>query len=421
MVVEVRMPAYSESMEEADVVGWLVAPGDSVKEGDPIAEIETDKATGELESPASGILSEILIAEGTQGVKVGELLARIEPVASAAAEASESASQSQPGGKRSSASAEPEPAALSSGGKRANAPDAASAEPETSSVREASAVPEPSPRPDPDLATSTRAAPVPATALARRLADRAGLEISSIAGSGASGRVLKADVEAVSAGQVGATPRTATETRPVSQAIPSFATTQLRVECRAEHALAVCQRLSAREPEIPIPMLALILRAAAGALREVPQANLAWREGQLVEADSIELALGQPSASGERVALVQDADRMSLSALAEMIALADTGATPPLPETTLASLAVVDVGGANIESIQLPVSPPCVLALGTGAPTERPMAVDGGLDVGVVMTCTLTADTRAVDPGSAARLLAAFKLRLEEPLEMLLQ
>ena len=280
MVVEVRMPAYSESMEEADVVGWLVAPGDSVKEGDPIAEIETDKATGELESPASGILSEILIAEGTQGVKVGELLARIEPVASAAAEASESASQSQPGGKRSSASAEPEPAALSSGGKRANAPnapDAASAEPETSSVREASAVPEPSPSPDPDLATSTRAAPVPATALARRLADRAGLEISSIAGSGSSGRVLKADVEAVSAGQVGATPRTATETRPVSQAIPSLATTQLRVECRAEHALAVCQRLSAREPEIPIPMLALILRAAAGALREVPQVNLAWR------------------------------------------------------------------------------------------------------------------------------------------------
>ena len=79
MAVEVRMPAYSESMEEADVVGWLVAPGDSVNEGDPIAEIETDKATGELEAPASGVISEILVAEGSQGVKVGALLARIEP------------------------------------------------------------------------------------------------------------------------------------------------------------------------------------------------------------------------------------------------------------------------------------------------------------------------------------------------------
>ena len=84
MAIEVRMPAYSESMEEADVVGWLVQPGDTVNEGDPIAEIETDKATGELESPASGVLSKILVAEGSQNVKVGELLALIEPVVSEA-------------------------------------------------------------------------------------------------------------------------------------------------------------------------------------------------------------------------------------------------------------------------------------------------------------------------------------------------
>jgi pyruvate dehydrogenase E2 component (dihydrolipoamide acetyltransferase) len=417
MAVEVRMPAYSESMEEADVVGWLVAPGDRVGEGDPIAEIETDKATGELESPVSGVLSEILIAEGTQGVKVGELLARIEPSAGASAGDSSPMSQSEPAGEPSSPAEPDRVASLQTAGP----PEGTKRDSKRTNASTPLAETFGETRPSRAHSTKTGSAPVQATALARRLADRAGLELTTIAGSGASGRVLKADVEALTTAPVTAEPHASAAAANVPHAIPERAVSQLRVVCRADRARAACKRLSARESDTPIPMLALILRAAAGALREVPQANLAWRNGALVQLDSIAIALGQSSASGEGVGLVRDADRMSLSALAELITPVEENSVPADSETTLAALAVVDVGGAAIESIRLPVSPPGVLALGTGAPTERPMAVDGALGVGFLMTCTLTADSRAVDAGCAARLLEAFRLRLEEPLEMVLR
>ena len=382
MAVEVRMPAYSESMEEADVVGWLVAPGDHVNEGDPIAEIETDKATGELESPVTGVLSEIIVAQGSQGVKVGELLALIEPTADAEEEAPDRARAETAG-----------PAAGPAAGRDVSG-----------------AAPNPTPTP--------RTAPAVATALARRLADRAGLDLSTITGSGASGRIVKADVASVSSGASGADAQRAGAAwaSPAQHAAPA-AELHLRVACHADRATEVCERLSALEPDTRVPLRALIIRAAAGALREVPEANVVWIAGELVRQEESLVALGLPTGRAGDLTLVRDADRMGLAELAEQIA---ASGSPLAAGATAAALSLVDVGDTDVESIQLSVGPPSVCVLGIGAPVESPVAVDGQLGVALVLRCTLAADSRALTPASAARLLAAFKQRIEDPLEMIL-
>jgi len=419
MTIEVRMPAYSESMEEADVVGWLVAPGDRVSEGDPIAEIETDKATGELESPASGILSQILVSAGSQGVKVGELLALIEP------EATETTDPSAP----------IELAAGSGLDSTANLAATSEVDSETNSAEAAAGQGDPiadSPTPlqstgapvrqDPASRSNDPSAAASATALARRLADRAGLDLASISGSGASGRILKVDVEAVSSGG----PLADSAFREVAP--PQL---QLRVECRADRAKAACERLSALEPEAPIPFLALIVRAAAGALREVPETNLAWVAGELVQLEEITLALGLLSSRRQDRVLLRDADRKSLAVLREELG-ADTAESPeraeprtgPTSAATItagvAAISILDVGNEDVDSIQPFAAPPGVCVLGTGALTERPVDENGELAVGLVLSCTLAVDARAIDAESAARLLSAFRHRIEDPLEMIL-
>lgn len=406
MSVEVRMPAYSETMEEADVVGWLVAPGDRVEQGDPIAEIETDKATGELEAPSAGVISKILVEEGSQGVKVGELLALIEPADESADQRTNETTSEPPSGPRDQPAAN---TALDTAVELAASPTASA---EHAAVSQ------------PDIATSAAPGPVPeadrvpATALARRLADRAGLDLSTISGSGASGRVLKADVESLADGEVLRTANSADRGQPTS-APPQLL---LRVECRADPARTACQRLSALEPDTPIPLLALIVRAAASALREVSEANSAWIDGELVPQDGSTVALGLASARGGQAVCVRDADRKSLAVLAAEIAAGASGAASAPSETGAgpAALSIVDVGDADVDSIQLSVVPPSVCVLGTGALAERPVAVDGKLAVAAVMTCTLAADARALDPETAARLLSGFKRRLEDPSEMIL-
>ena len=422
MAVEVRMPAYSESMQEADVVGWLVAPGDRVEKGDPIAEIETDKATGELESPTSGTISEILVAEGSQGVKVGELLALIEPADESTEEnadegateaGSRDATQPSPGSELNLRS-DPVTAARS--------PAKTPAPPQPDAARNA------------DPIARTTAHRVPATALARRLADQAGLDLSTISGSGASGRVLKVDVESLSRadgrtqqnpadprdrGQDGNAQQSRAAPRDRGQQVPVPPQLLLRVECRVDTASTACERLSEREPDTPIPLLALIVRAAAGALREVPEANTAWIDDELVPLDGSTVALGLPSGRGGDPLLVRNAAQKGLGVLAgELAAGAESAADET--QTGPAALAIVDVGDENIESIQLSVVPPSVCVLGTGALVERPVAVDGKLEVASVITCTLAADSRALSPKTAARLLSAFKLRMEDPAEMIL-
>ena len=196
MATDIPMPSYSDNMEEADLIGWLVAPGDFVHEGDPIAEIETDKATGELESPVSGTLVEICVPEGTTGVKVGSVVARID--------AAEPPSD-EPAPPDAIEGAAPEPDSTTA--ERSEA-DSSPAEPIESPVTSpTSETPTPT-----AIATETHSpastATSAVTALARRVAAQSGLDLSELRGTGAHGRITKADVEAAASG--GALPESRT-------------------------------------------------------------------------------------------------------------------------------------------------------------------------------------------------------------------
>ena len=207
MAIDVPLPSYSENMEGADVIGWLVAPGDHVSEGDPIAEIETDKATGELESPVTGVLVEICVAEGTADVKVGTVVARIEP-AEKPAETPDPAAAPEP------AAPPPEPAEAEDTATPGPPKAAPSAEAESQvetgmeeqadTQSESATQPEPPAPPEPvspekvELQSSATPA-VASTALARRLADQHGVDLQTLTGTGLRGRITKADVQAAHA------------------------------------------------------------------------------------------------------------------------------------------------------------------------------------------------------------------------------
>jgi len=216
MAIDIELPSYSPSMEEADLIGWLVAPGDYVNEGDPIAEIETDKATGELEAPASGTLIEICVPEGTTGVKVGTVVARLEGAAASATAASFEAEPVQPAREAEPAETEPPIEVV------------------VEKVRAESAGPAP-------------------TALARRRAAQTGVSLEAVSGSGSHGRITRADVEAAARPGAGT------------------ALAVLDVECAVVEALAVCEHATTAEPDLAIDLGIFALRAAVLALVEVPE------------------------------------------------------------------------------------------------------------------------------------------------------
>ncbi len=360
MATDIPMPSYSDNMEEADLVGWLVAPGDFIHEGDPIAEIETDKATGELESPVSGTLVEICVAEGTMGVKVGAVVARID-----AAEAE----------------APPPPEAIETSA----SPPASAAEP----IDSGSPLEEPTDSP-PTPPVAETPSPPPAfpsatTALARRVAEQSGLDLSGLRGTGARGRITKADVEAAASGAMA----------PASRALAV-----LDVDCDVSKALDVCRQASERED--PIELVAFAVRAAVLALNDVP--DLAARP----EREENGFAVRVHAASGAPKTL-QEAERKSLGILAQELRAA------PEETTEAPDIEIFDFGGLGIHRVQAPVAAGGTAALGIGAP--RPIHADGDLDHAHF---TLSVDTSRVKLATAAHWFSEFRRRIEDPLEMLL-
>jgi len=254
MATDIVMPSYSDNMEEADLIGWLVSPGDFIDQGDPIAEIETDKATGELESPFSGTLVEICVPEGTTGVKVGSVVARLE------------ISEKLPENDLGKASRSPG---------RVHSPPI---EPEVESVAEQGMPPEPT-----------------VTALARRVAKQSGLDLARLHGTGSHGRITRADVDAAAAGPPG---HAAGTDRGV-----------LDVQCDVGKALDVCQQATGREPDGEINLLCFAIRAAALALQEVPEVS-----ARSADSDAGLLLRAQPVGQAPR--LLRGAERKSLAVLA---------------------------------------------------------------------------------------------------------
>ncbi len=408
---EVRLPQLADSVTEVTLGSWLKREGDRVEAGEPIVEVETDKTTVELEAPVGGVLTAIQVDEGAEGLETGALLALIHPAGS----------ETGP----TLVEVPPVPAE-----------ESAAPPPPTAPV----AVVEPLAE-----APAAEVAGVPATPMARKMATAAGLDLATVTGTGRDGRVTKADIDLVLGTGRGAEPAPAVTSAPVvdddgfhdepltpmrrvtatrmqqaKQAVPHF---YLRVDCDVGGAMAVTEQAKALGRD-PAPTLTdLVIRAAALALRQVPRANSAWADGALRLYDRIDVAVAVNTAQGLITPIIRAADTKDLGVIARetrsLVARAREGALEP-GEYTGGTFTISNLGMFGVDSLFAIVNAPQSCVLGVGAATRRPIAVGNDVRIGTMMSCTLSADHRAIDGATGAELLAAVKRYLEQPALMVL-
>ena len=441
MPINVLMPALSPTMTEGTLAKWHVKEGDEISSGDVIAEIETDKATMEVEAVEEGRVGKLLVSEGTEGVPVNETIAILleEGEDNSAIEAAASAPAKGNGAETPAAS--PAPAA---------APAAA-----------------PSPTPAPAAAPpapSSNGARVFASPLARRMAAQAGLDITALKGSGPHGRIVKADIDAALAGgkPAAAAPAAATAApaqapatpapsgpgarqmadllgmsyrlEPLSsmrkviasrlseskQTVPHF---YLTMECQLDELLKVRKELNGRSDAYKISVNDFVIRAAALALKKVPTANASFDPEGLLYYDHADISVAVATPSGLITPIVKAAETKGLATISkEMKDLAGRAREGKLTpeEYQGGSFSVSNLGMFGVKEFAAIINPPqgCILAVGAGE--QRPVIKDGAVSIATAMNCTLSVDHRVVDGAVGAEFLAAFKKLIEDPLSMLL-
>ncbi|MGI1663316.1 pyruvate dehydrogenase complex dihydrolipoamide acetyltransferase [Palleronia sp. KMU-117] len=432
MPTEILMPALSPTMEEGTLAKWLVKEGDAVKSGDLLAEIETDKATMEFEAVDEGVIGKILVAEGTEGVKVNS------PIAVLLAEG-ESA----------------DTAATSLAAK-------ADAKPEAAPAPKAEAAPAP-----------VAAAPAPVThegdrvfasPLARRIAKEKGLDLGQIKGTGPKGRIVKADVEAAKPGQSAAAALApAPATTAAATAMPSgpaAETVKKMYEGRAYEEIkldgmrkTVAARLTEAKQTIPhfylrrdiridallsfraelnrqleargvkLSVNDFIIKACALALQQVPNANAVWAGDRMLRLKPSDVAVAVAVEGGLFTPVLKDAETKSLSALsAEMKDLAARARDRKLAphEYVGGSFAISNLGMFGIDNFDAVINPPHGAILAVGAGVKKPVVgADDQITVATVMSVTLSVDHRVIDGALGAELLEAIVGNLENPMGML--
>ncbi|NCW65065.1 MAG: pyruvate dehydrogenase complex dihydrolipoamide acetyltransferase [Rhodobacteraceae bacterium] len=437
MPIEILMPALSPTMEEGTLAKWLVKEGDTVSSGDIIAEIETDKATMEFEAVDEGTIGKLLIAEGSEGVKVNALIAVL-------LEDGEEASDAVP----SSASAD-------DAGDKAAA-TAVSAEPATPTA-ERSATPAPA---APAASDGTR---IFASPLARRIAADQGLELSALQGSGPHGRIVKADVlaagdaptkpaptagPAVSAATPAPAPSVSADAiakiyadrefteipldgmrktiaarlTEAKQTIPHF---YLRRDIKIDNLLSfrgqLNKQLEARGVKLSVNDF--IIKACALALQTVPAANAVWAGDRVLQLTPSDVAVAVAIEGGLFTPVLKDAEQKSLSTLsAEMKDLATRARSKKLAphEYQGGSFAISNLGMFGIDNFDAVINPPHGAILAVGAGVKKPVIdEDGQVSVATVMSVTLSVDHRVIDGALGAELLQAIVDNLENPMGML--
>ncbi len=427
MAVEILMPALSPTMEEGTLAKWLVKVGDKVKSGQILAEIETDKATMEFEAVDEGIISQLLVAAGTAGVKVNAPIAVI-------VEEGESLSAAP----------------------KAAAPAAAVAAPVAVAAAVAVAAP---------TAAKAQGARVFASPLARRLALEKGLDLSGVAGSGPHGRIVKADVEgsnAVAAAKpsVVAPTAVAAPSKPsmptgmtadtvmkiyadraytevtldgmrrtiaarlteAKQTIPHF---YLRREVRLDALMAFREQLNKglETRGIKLSVNDFIIKACALALQAVPNANAVWAGDRILKLKPSDVAVAVAVDGGLFTPVLRDADSKTLSALsAEMKDLAARAKTKKLAphEYQGGSFAISNLGMMGVENFDAVINPPHGAILAVGAGIKKPVVLkDNSIGVATVMSMTLSVDHRVIDGALGAEFLKVVVDLLENPIAML--
>jgi pyruvate dehydrogenase E2 component (dihydrolipoamide acetyltransferase) len=460
------MPALSPTMEEGNLSKWLVKEGDKVSPGDVIAEIETDKATMEVEAVDEGTVAKLVVPAGTEGVKVNALIAVLagegEDASAAAKGAGAPAKAEAPKAEAAPAAAEP---AKATPAKAEEAKPAAKAE-ATAAAPAANA-----------HASGDRTFASP---LARRIAKDAGVDVAAIAGSGPHGRVVKADVEAAVAGGAkaqAAKPAAAAETAaPAAKAAPAAAPAvkamsddavlklfeqgsydlvphdnmrktiarrlveakstiphfYLTLDCELDALLKLRGELNAAAPvrktdkgEVPAYKLSvndMVIKAMAMALMDVPDANASWTETAMVKHKHADVGVAVSIPGGLITPIIRKADQKTLSVIAnEMKDLAARARTRKLKpeEYQGGTTAVSNLGMFGIKDFSAVINPPHATILAVGAGEQRAVVKNGEIKIATVMSVTLSTDHRAVDGALGAELLVAFKRYIENPIGML--
>ncbi|RLL63910.1 pyruvate dehydrogenase complex dihydrolipoamide acetyltransferase [Paenirhodobacter hankyongi] len=427
MATEILMPALSPTMEEGTLAKWLKKEGDTVKSGDILAEIETDKATMEFEAVDEGILGQILVAEGTAGVKVNT------PIA-----------------------------VLLEEGESADALPAAKAAPAAAPVAAApAAAPAPvaAPAPAAPMAGGKR---IFASPLARRIAADKGLDLATLAGSGPHGRIVKADVEAATAAPKAAAPAptaVAAAPAPAAPAVSASAVAKL-YEGRAYEEVTldgmrrtIAARLTEAKQTIPhfylrraariddllafrselnkklegrgvkLSVNDFIIKACALALQAVPDANAVWAGDRVLKMKASDVAVAVAIEGGLFTPVLFDAEAKSLSKLSEQMKdLAKRARDRKLApqEYQGGSFAISNLGMFGIENFDAVINPPHGAILAVGAGVRKPVVNDAGeIEVATMMSMTLSVDHRVIDGALGAQLLAAIVENLENPIAML--
>ncbi len=454
MPINILMPALSPTMEKGNLAKWLKKEGDKVKSGDVIAEIETDKATMEVEAVDEGTIAKILVPEGTQDVAVNDVIAVLagdgEDVKSAGA-------------------------------------GAASAPPKAASVAEAPAAAKPAPTPAPAATPAAKAmapaaaapaprAPVPAGApapqtnghgrvfsspLARRLAKESGIELARISGSGPHGRVVARDVEEAKSGKglKAPAPAAAPSIAPgmsdqqiralfedgsyeviphdgmrrtiaqrltaAMQTVPHF---YLTMDCNIDKLVAAREEINAAAPKdkdgkpaYKLSVNDFVIKAMALALQRIPDANVSWTEGGMLKHKHSDVGVAVAMPGGLITPIIRKAETKPVSVIsAEMKDFAARARARKLKpeEYQGGTTAVSNLGMYGINHFTAVINPPHSTILAVGTSEERAIVKNGKIEVAQMMSVTLSCDHRAVDGALGAELIGAFKKLIENPVMM---
>ena len=433
MTIQILMPALSPTMTEGKLAAWHKKEGDAIAPGDVIAEIETDKATMEVEAIDEGVLGKILIEAGTENVAVNTPIAiMLEEGESADDIGSDAGSAPAPAPKPA---AKPEPAP-------APAPKPAAAAP--------------APAAKPAAPGSSSGDRVFASPLARRMAEQAGLDLSAISGSGPNGRIVKADVEAAISGGAktpaaarapaaapapsAAAPSADVPGMPDYDAIPNTTMRKviakrlteskqfaphfyMTVDCEIDALLATRKQLNERLSDGKVSVNDLVIKAAAIALKQVPAANASWTESEIRVYRSVDISVAVAIEGGLITPVIRGAQNKGLAEIAaemkDLAARARDGKLMP-EEYQGGTFSISNLGMFGIKDFCAVINPPQGAILAVGAGEQRPVVKDGALAIATVMSCTLSVDHRVVDGAIGAAFMAAFKKLIEDPLTMLL-
>ncbi len=441
MPTNILMPALSPTMTEGTLARWLKKQGDTIRAGDVIAEIETDKATMEVEATDEGVLGRILVADGTAGVKVNDTIAILD------SDGDEAATVAHP--------ALPKPAPRE---------DAASGQ------AAAPATPPPAPQAPPTSlpqanghATTGR---VFASPLARRMAQQAGIALSSLTGSGPNGRIIRVDVEAAQANpqpappaplHQAAQPAATTVAQPPAPATPPPAITEpgrlvplsnvkrvtarrltqakqsvphfyVSIDVELDALLKLRAELNARSPKdgdqaYKLSVNDLLIKACAATLRRVPNVNASYTDDGIFLYDNVDVSVAVSIPDGLITPIIRNADTKTVAAIARegksLFERAKAGKLKPA-EFQGGTFSISNMGMYGVRAFAAIINPPQAAILAVAAGEQRAVVRDGQLAVATVMTCTISVDHRVIDGALASEWLGVFKTLVEDPLGLLL-